>query len=67
MKLIQVLDKRLLFTATVPLIFRCASVIRHSVEGREGTPKLENNYTKFSLLPPAPEKELELFWRCWIC
>lgn len=58
MKLIQVLDKRLLFTATVPLIFRCAGVIRHGVEGRESTPKLENNYTKFSVLPSVPEKEL---------
>lgn len=67
MKLVQVPDKRLLFTATVPLIFRCASVIRHGAEGRESTPKLENNYTKFSLLPSAPEKELQLWRLCWIC
>lgn len=55
---IQVPDKRLLFTATVPLIFRRACAISHGAEGRRSTPKLENNYTNFSVLPSAPEKEL---------
>lgn len=58
MKPIQVPDKRLLFAATVPLIFRRACAISHGAEGRRSTPKLENNYTNFSVLPSAPEKEL---------
>lgn len=48
MNLIQVPDKRLLFKATVPLIFRCAYRLR--VEGwREAKSplKLENNYSNF--------------------
>lgn len=61
---IQVPDKRLLFTATVPLIFRRAGVIRHGAEGRQSTPKLEDDYTKFSVLPSASEKELSLLRVC---
>lgn len=58
MNLIQVPDKRLLFKATVSLIFRC--VRAGSVVGAEGSKsplELRNNCGKFSLffcqLPPA--------------
>lgn len=61
MKLIQVPDKRLLFKATVPLIFRRAYAIRHGVEGSKSTPKLENNYSNFSVLPSATEKGLPVY------
>lgn len=50
MNLIQVPDKRLLFKATVPLIFRCAYWLRHGVEGSKSPFKLENNYSNFSVL-----------------
>lgn len=48
MNLIQVPDKRLLFKATVPLIFRCAYWLRHRGEGSKSLLKLENNYSNFS-------------------
>ena len=38
MNLIQVPDKRLLFKATVPLIFRCAYWLRHGAERKQKSP-----------------------------
>lgn len=59
MNLIQVPDKRLLFKATVPLIFRCAYWLCHGVEGSKSPLKLENNYSNFFhlVLPTSTERE----------
>lgn len=62
MKLIQARDRRLLFKATVPLIFRCACAIRRVVEGRKPPPpKLENNDSNFSVVPSAAERGLPVY------
>lgn len=53
MNLIQVPDKRLLFKATVPLIFRCAYWLHHGVEGSKSLLKFENNYSNFCLILPT--------------
>lgn len=60
MNLIQVPDKRLLFKATVPLIFRCAYWLRHVVEGSKSPLKLESNCCNFFhfVLPTATEEGL---------
>lgn len=47
MNLIQVPDKRLLFKATVSLIFRCAYWLHHVVEGGTSLLKLEDNHQNF--------------------